>query len=159
MSTYRAAIIGLGRMGSTFDDEITRGGSLYLHYCHAPAYTHSQRVELVAGADIHDEQRSIFGERWGLTDDHLYSDFEEMLDREKPDIVSICTTARVRPDIVQRVAKAGVKAIWAEKPLAVSLSEADAIVRVAHPHTGDGTDHNRRHHLVDRERTPSEVLR
>ena len=25
MTTYRAGVIGLGRMGSTFDDEITQG--------------------------------------------------------------------------------------------------------------------------------------
>ncbi|SVC71647.1 uncharacterized protein METZ01_LOCUS324501, partial [marine metagenome] len=31
--TYRAAVIGLGRMGSTFDDEIERGGSIFLPYC------------------------------------------------------------------------------------------------------------------------------
>ncbi len=130
MSTYRAAVIGLGRMGSTFDDEMTRGGSLFLPYCHGPAYVYSQRTELVAGADVHDEQRSIFGERWGLSDDHLYSDFEEMLDREKPDIVSVCTTARIRSDIVQKVARAGVKAIWAEKPISISLAEADEMVRV-----------------------------
>ena len=130
MSTYRAAVIGLGRMGSTFDDEMTRGGSLFLPYCHGPAYVYSQRTELVAGADIHDEQRSIFGERWGLADDHLYSDFEEMLDREKPDIVSVCTTARIRSDVVQKVARAGVKAIWAEKPISISLAEADEMVRV-----------------------------
>ena len=130
MSTYRAAVIGLGRMGSTFDDEMTRGGSLFLPYCHGPAYVYSQRTELVAGADIHDEQRSIFGERWGLSEDHLYSDFEEMLDREKPDIVSVCTTARIRSDVVQKVARAGVKAIWAEKPIAISLAEADEMARV-----------------------------
>ena len=58
MCTYRAAIISLGRMGSTFGDEITRGGSLFLPYCHAPAYVHSQRTELVSGADIHDVQRA-----------------------------------------------------------------------------------------------------
>ena len=130
MSTYRAAVIGLGRMGSTFDDEMTRGGSLFLPYCHGPAYVYSQRTEGVAGADIHDEQRSIFGERWGLSDEHLYSDFEEMLDREKLDIVSVCTTARIRADVVQKVARAGVKAIWAEKPISISLAEADDMVRV-----------------------------
>ena len=49
MSTYRAAVIGLGRMGSTFDDEITQGGSLFLPYCHGPSYHAAPNVELVAG--------------------------------------------------------------------------------------------------------------
>ena len=53
-----------------------------------------------------------------------------MLDREKPDIVSVCTTARIRSDVVLKVARAGVKAIWAEKPISISLAEADEMVRV-----------------------------
>ena len=60
MSTYRAAVIGLGRMGSTFDDEITQGGSLFLPYCHGPSYHAAPNVELVAGADLHEEQAAIF---------------------------------------------------------------------------------------------------
>ena len=51
MSTYHAGVIGLGRMGSTFDDEITQGGSLFLPYCHGPTYHAAQNIELVAGSD------------------------------------------------------------------------------------------------------------
>ena len=128
MSLYRAAVIGLGRMGSTFDDEMTEGGSLFLPYCHGPAYYYSPLVELVAAADIHDEQRALFGGRWGLESDHVYRDYNEMLAKERLDIVSVCTTARLRSSIVQDVARAGVKAIWAEKPMAMSLQEADDMV-------------------------------
>ena len=128
MATYRAAVIGLGRMGSTFDDEMASGGTVFRPYCHGPTYYYSDRVELVAGADIHDEQRAIFGERWDVPSDHLYSDYREMLERERLDIVSVCTTARIHSAIVQDVARAGVKGIWAEKPIALSLEEADAMV-------------------------------
>ena len=48
-TTYRAAVIGLGRMGSTFDDERTTGGAIYLPYCHTPAYVAAPQTELVAG--------------------------------------------------------------------------------------------------------------
>ena len=130
MPEYRAAVIGLGRMGSTFDDEMREGGVVFRPYCHGPAYFYSPLVELVAGADIHDEQRAIFGERWGLSSDHVYSDYKEMLERERLDIVSVSTTARHRAAIVQDVARAGVKAIWAEKPICMSLEEADNMVRV-----------------------------
>jgi len=125
---YRAAVIGLGRMGSTFDDEIDRGGAIFLPYAHAPSYVESPHTELVAGADPHDEQRALFGDRWGLADEHLYADYREMLAQEQPDIVSICTTARLRTQIVRDVARAGAKAIWAEKPLALTLTDADAMV-------------------------------
>ena len=130
MAAYRAAVIGLGRMGSTFDDEIERGGLIFLPYCHAPSYHAAPGVELVAGADLHEGQRSIFGQRWGLADDHLYADYREMLARERLDLVRVCTTARFRSAIVQEVARSGVGAIWAEKPIALSLEEADDMVRV-----------------------------
>jgi len=130
MTTYRAAVIGLGRMGSTFDDEIAQGGSLFLPYCHAPTYHASPRTDLVAGADVHPEQREIFGQRWGPSPDHLYEDYREMLEKEDLDIVSVCTTARHRARIVQDCARAGAKAVWAEKPLALTLAEADGMVQV-----------------------------
>ena len=83
MTTYRAGVIGLGRMGSTFDDEITQGGSLFLPYCHGPTYHAAPNVELVSGADLHAEQASIFGERWGIVSEHIYGDYREMLEKEK----------------------------------------------------------------------------
>ena len=130
MPVYRAAVIGLGRMGSTFDDEMRRGGTLFKPYCHGPSYYYSPHTSLVAGADPHDEQRALFGERWEISADHLYSDYREMLANERLDIVSVTTTAKIRAGIVQDVARAGVKAIWAEKPIALSLEDADAMVRV-----------------------------
>ena len=128
MTTYRAGVIGLGRMGSTFDDEITQGGSLFLPYCHGPTYHAAPNVALVSGADLHAEQGAIFGERWEIGSEHIYSDYREMLEKENLDIVSVCTTARVRSTIVQDAARAGAKAIWAEKPISLSLAEADEMV-------------------------------
>ncbi len=126
--TYRAAVIGLGRMGSTYDDEVRYGGTVYLPYCHGPSYFYSPHTELVAGADPHDEQRALFGQRWGLSEDRLYADYREMLEEERPDLVSVTTTAAIRSAIVQDAARAGVKAIWAEKPISFSLAEADDMV-------------------------------
>ena len=130
MASLRAAVIGLGRIGSTFDDEITRGGTFFLPYCHAPAYAESPLVELVAGADLNAQQRGWFAERWGLSGDHVYADYREMLQRERLDLVSVCTSARPRAGIIEAVARAGVRGIWAEKPIAVSLAEADSVVQV-----------------------------
>ncbi len=126
---YRAAVIGLGRMGSTYDDEVSRGGPVFLPYAHGPSYAAHAQVTLAAGADPYDEQRVIFGERWGIAADHLYADYADMLAHESLDMVSICTSARHRARIIQDCARAGVKAIWAEKPLALTLAEADAILR------------------------------
>ncbi len=126
--SYKAAVIGLGRMGSTFDDEITQGGSIFLPYCHAPTYCAHPQTDLIAGVDPHDEQRALFGERWGVDRDHLYANHRDLLEKAKPDIVSVTTTARYRPQIVLDAVEAGVRALWVEKPIAFSLEEADAMV-------------------------------
>ncbi len=125
---YKAAVIGLGRMGSTFDDEIKQGGSIFLPYCHGPSYVASPHTELVAGADPHSQQGAIFAERWGLSDRQIYSDHRAMLEAERPDFVSVCTTARHRAAILLDAINAGVKAIWSEKPFTLSLAEADAVI-------------------------------
>tara|TARA_Y100000590_G_scaffold469631_1_gene658779 strand:+ start:434 stop:1555 length:1122 start_codon:yes stop_codon:yes gene_type:complete len=130
MSMYRAAVIGLGRMGSTYDDEVEHGGTVTLPYCHGPSYYYSPRTELISGADPHPEQRSMFGERWDISEDRLYTDYKEMIEREQLDIVSVTTTAKIRASIVKDVARSGVKAIWAEKPIAFSLEEADEMLEV-----------------------------
>ena len=128
MAPLRAGVIGLGRIGSTFDEEIDRGGVFFLPYGHSPSYVKSEHTQLVAGADVHAGQRQAYAERWQLDSRHIYADYRAMLEAENLDIVSVCTSARPRAAIVQACARAGVKAIWAEKPMALSLAEADAMI-------------------------------
>jgi len=125
-SECRVAIIGLGRIASTIDDEIRPGSGVMLPYSHMACYREAPGVEVVAGADPYEEQRAAFRARWGV--ERLYADYREMLERERPDMVSACTSARPRPAIVKDCAAAGVKAIWAEKPISFSLAEADEMV-------------------------------
>ncbi|MDP6065290.1 MAG: hypothetical protein QGI49_10965, partial [SAR202 cluster bacterium] len=77
MTKYRAAVIGLGRMGSTYDDEGHAGGATFTPYCHGPAYYYSPLTDLVSGADPHDSQRELFGERWGIAPQNMYRDHKE----------------------------------------------------------------------------------
>ena len=126
---YRAAVIGLGRMGSTFDDEKSAWDRAPRPHAHTPCYR-AAGVEVVAGADPHDGQREAYRRKWGI--ESLYADYREMLEREEPDILSICTTAKPRArillDAVEVGAPRGLKAIWAEKPISISLAEADEMV-------------------------------
>ena len=127
----RAAVIGLGRIGSSFDDEIGAFQPFAsVPHSHAASYQAAEEVTLVAGADPHPGQREAFIRKWEFDRNHVYADYREMLERERPDIVSICTTAKPRPSILLAVVKAnaGVRAIWAEKPIAFSLEEADQMV-------------------------------
>ena len=126
MAKYRVGIIGLGRIASTIDDEVQGHPSVMLPYSHMACYREVDEVEVVAGADPFEQQRDDFRERWGVQ--NMYADYKEMLAKERLDIVSVTTTAKPRPAIVRDVAEAGVKAIFAEKPLAISLAEADEMV-------------------------------
>ena len=136
MKKHTVAIIGLGRMGSTIDDE----GHGDLPYSVAAATRASERLQLVAGADLLPDKREAFQRRWGAA---VYQDFRAMIDREGPDLVAICTAAclpkpaRAAPDahfrgdshadLAVAVADMGVPMIYLEKAMASSMERADEI--------------------------------
>ncbi len=124
---FRAAVVGCGRIGSTIDDEHRSRPQFRYPWAHAPAYIEADGVELVAASDLRPAQLEDFKERWGVT--ALYTDFMEMVNQEQPDIVSVTTAAPDRADVVVRLAESGhVKAIYATKPISVSLTEADEMI-------------------------------
>jgi predicted dehydrogenase len=123
----RAAIIGCGRMGSTIDDELTRWAPSTKPYAHAARYRAVPDTELVAACDGDADKLRIFGERWRIT--ALYADVDEMMRRERPDIVSICTHTAVRHEVALKVIAHKPRAIFLEKPLAETLRQCDDIVR------------------------------
>ncbi len=129
MAKYRAGIIGLGRISSTIDDEVIGHPRVALPYAHMACLREIPEIDVVAGADGYAEQRDAFANRWGL--DNLYADYREMLANERLDYVTIATPAKPRHDIFMACVEAGVKAIYAEKPLALSLDEADEMVSAA----------------------------
>ena len=89
-------------------------------------------IDLVAASDLSMDQLNDFKQRWGVT--ALYTDYREMIEKEKPDIVSVTTRAEERADVVIGVAEAGVKAIYATKPMCRSLAEADAMIETCRKH-------------------------
>jgi predicted dehydrogenase len=65
-------------------------------------------------------------ERWAVP--AVYADYREMLDRERPDLVSVTTRAPLRAEITLAAAAAGAKGIMCEKAMATSLREADSMI-------------------------------
>ena len=132
---HKVAIIGLGRMGSTIDDE----AHFAVPYSVAAATKASDVLELVAGADLLPEKREDFNKRWGAA---VYEDYRQMIDEKKPDLIAICTAACLpkpansvdcgdRPDshadLSVAVADMGVPMIFCEKAMASSMARADDI--------------------------------
>ncbi len=135
MKRYRVAIIGLGRMGSTLDISV------------AEASNASDRLEVVAGADILEHRREAFKQTWGV--EAVYDDYLRMIEEQEPDVVAICTTATgvqkpgsrapstdfrgdLHAEMTVRAADAGVPMIFCEKAMACSPRAADEILEACH---------------------------
>jgi len=123
---YRVAIVGCGRMAGSIDDEVPDYKACILPYSHAAAYAEIEETEIVAAADLDPEKLEKFCKRWNVP--ARYTDYREMIERERPDIVSITTPATARAEIAVFAAEHGVRGIYCEKALACSLEEADKIV-------------------------------
>ena len=93
---------------------------------HANWYKNAARAEMVAGADISEEGLKKFSEEYGL--EKSYTDYIEMLEKERPDIVSVCTRPKQHSEITIECAKRGVKGILCEKPMGENLEQADAMI-------------------------------
>ena len=129
---FRVGVIGCGRMANTIEDEqINRRkqrpyrGGLALPYSHAAGYAAVDETEIVAACDIHEERLANFVERWNVP--AAYTDYREMIEKENLDIVSVTTRPEQHAEEMVFAAEHGVKGVYAEKPLCMSLVETDAI--------------------------------
>ncbi|MBS3133755.1 Gfo/Idh/MocA family oxidoreductase [Candidatus Woesearchaeota archaeon] len=124
-NTYRAAIVGLGRMGHLFEED-----PLMRKPCsHAGAYSYlKDKINIVAACDIRKDRLDKFREKWQVK--NLYLDYNEMLEKEKIDILSICTHAQQHKEITIKASKSGVKAIFCEKPISTSINDAEEMIKV-----------------------------
>ncbi len=121
---YKLAIVGLGRMASTIDAEVVDYPAITLPYSIAAACQEISQLRLVAGADVLPEKREAFRQKWGVG--AVYDDYLTMIEREKPDLVAICTRGEWHAEMTVRAAEAGVPMIFCEKAMACSMREADA---------------------------------
>ena len=123
MNSLRAAIIGCGPCNPT------RGGNNSIGYAHARAFRNLSGVDLVAAASRNPQNVSDFcGEFSGVSG---FTDYREMLEREKPDWVSICAFPSDREEMALAALDAGCRILWVEKPFAVAMGAARRILAAA----------------------------
>ncbi len=120
-STLRAGIIGCGRPKT---EQQPGGGQAQRH---VPTYK-QPGFELVALSDIAQENLDAFQAEHG--GQNLYLDYNEMLTKEKLDIVSICTWPALHAPMVEACARAGVKLIYCEKPMAPTFGDSKRMFEV-----------------------------
>lgn len=108
---FRVAIIGLGA--------VTRN-------IHLPAYLRLRdKVSLVAGCDVNDEARKFVGKKWHLPE--VFDNPQEMIEKTRPDIVSICTPPSLHYEQSLMALDYGCH-VFCEKSLAGNLSHIDDII-------------------------------
>jgi predicted dehydrogenase len=120
MNTIRAAVVGLGRIGSLLENDPKREKPC----THAGAIAASAACVLVGGADTDGERRRLFAETWSVP---VYADAAIMLAEQKPDILHIATHPDSHYFYCELAARYGVKVAVCEKPLADTLAKAKKI--------------------------------
>jgi predicted dehydrogenase len=101
-------------------------GAGWVTQYHLPAWrTQAHRAKVVAIADPAAAVLAARQEQFGVA--AAFADAETMIDREKLDIIDICTPAEAHAPLVRLAADRGV-AVLCQKPLAASFPEAAALV-------------------------------
>ena len=124
-ASYRVAIIGTGRMGGLMEDETPLTNRFDKPYAHFSAYQAIEQTEVVAVANRGADRMAHFARRFGV--DNTYLDYRQMIEKERPDIVSVTTPSFARAEPIIFAAENGVRGIYSEKGLCASLEEADRI--------------------------------
>lgn len=125
---YRVAIVGCGNIAGGYDRVVSSGPGAW-SFTHAGAYQLCTGTDLVAVCDIDSQAREAFGRKWGVK--KSYGDVKEMIQKERPDIVSICTPTRSHHEVFKTLCHLDVPAIFCEKPLAYRYEEALAMQDLA----------------------------
>jgi UDP-N-acetyl-2-amino-2-deoxyglucuronate dehydrogenase len=108
-STFRLAVVGCGRIARNHFDAVTKVPGL----------------ELSALCDIVPARAQEAGDRYGVPH---YTSYEDMLRDAACDVVTVATPSGLHPQHGILAARAG-KHVVCEKPMAISLSGADDLVR------------------------------
>lgn len=95
---------------------------------HARAYEYVNGGKLAAICDMNEELLNDFGDEFGIS--ARYTDFSEMLTKEKPDLLHIVTAPvlrgtneRIRYPLMHQASEHGVPAAIVEKPIAVESED------------------------------------
>ncbi|HKC73908.1 MAG TPA: Gfo/Idh/MocA family oxidoreductase [Chloroflexota bacterium] len=120
MPRLRVGIIGTGRRKERAD---ARGYGMA--YDHAAAYQAlPDACALVACADIVRENAAAFAHAMGIPAEGVFTDYRAMLAEAHLDVVSICTWPHLHAPMTIDCARAGVRAVHCEKPMADSWGAA-----------------------------------
>ena len=112
-ATYRVGVIASGRIARE----------------HGRGWAECKHTEIVAIADAHPEALSSYASDFNVKTQYI--DYREMLDKEELDIISVCSWDPQHAEMSIAACARRPKAVLCEKPMAISLGEADAMIIAA----------------------------
>ena len=125
MAPLRVGFIGTG---PKTDRPSAMGYGMANH--HAVAYQDlpAGEVELAACCDLYRDRAATFAELYGIPGEAVYTDYREMLAKEKLDIVSVATWPDVHAELVIDTARTRPMGIYCEKPMAETWRDCKRMV-------------------------------
>jgi len=117
----RMAVIGCGRMGADFGVDRSGMPAGWLPVSHAGAAKAVYEIALVALCDPDSERLNTAAAQFNVT--ATYTDAEDMLRQESPDLVAIATRMPGRIETILAAIEYGARGLHIEKPLGRSLAE------------------------------------
>lgn len=96
----------------------------------AAVQNNAEKLRLVAVCDRNEATSRALLERFGIQGVHLYTDHRAMLEHEHPDLVAVATPSGTHAAVALDCVRAGSHVII-EKPIALSLADADALIAAA----------------------------
>ena len=124
MGHFRVGFIGTGKKPEKCGPK-----GYAMAYRHAAGYQLLDDCDIVACADIAQENADAFAQEHGVA--NTYLDYHDMLAKEKLDIVSICTWPKLHASMTIDCIEAGVPAIHCEKPMALTYGECRKMLEFA----------------------------
>lgn len=124
---YLAALVGCGRVGFLLERDPLRPKPC----THAGGIVAHPDFRLVAGCDLNAERMADFGRTYAISPQHLYTGVDDMLQREKLDLLCVATWTESHDAIVRRACRLGIPAVICEKPMAVTFKRARSMLGAA----------------------------
>jgi predicted dehydrogenase len=114
MEELRVGFVGAGRISDL----------------HAIEYLANERARIVAVCDIDPDIARMRGEQWGVPAARIFTDYHDLLALPDVDLVEILLPHHLHHQATLDAAAAG-KHISLQKPMALSVAEADAMIAAA----------------------------
>lgn len=119
---YNVLIVGAGNIGAFFDTPCSEN-----ILTHANAFCRAEGFNLLGFVDVLENKSKEAAELWNVK---CFKTLKEAFNGNKIDVVSVCVPDEYHYDILKEILNFQIKLVFAEKPLAKNINQANEIVEM-----------------------------